>query len=253
VIEVDAVAKSYGALKALEGVSFSVKPGEVFGLLGHNGAGKSTLAKILSGLLRPDAGVAKICGHDVATDPLEVRARFGYLPEESVLYGELSAREHLDLFADLRGVPRAEGKARADRLLEFLDLAHAADRPVGSYSRGMRRKASIAVSLIGDPEAVLFDEPTGGLDPDGAHRFAELLVELRRREKTVVIQSHILGLVEKRCDRIGILDHGKLLACGTLAELRARAEMPEADLEDVFLKLTGKEEKDARGLLDGTG
>lgn len=250
-IEVESVCKSYGELKALEDVSFVVKPGEVFGLLGHNGAGKSTLAKILSGLLRPGSGVAKVCGRDVAEEPLEVRARFGYLPEESVLYEELTAREHLDLFADLRGVPRAEGQARAGRLLDFLDLAHAADRPVGSYSRGMRRKASIAVTLIGDPEAVLFDEPTGGLDPDGAHRFAELLGELRRRDKTVVIQSHILGLVEKRCDRIGILDHGKLLACGTLEDLRTRAELPDADLEDVFLKLTGKEAKDAKGLLDG--
>lgn len=248
-IEVDGVAKSYGELKALDGVSFTVRPGEVFGLLGHNGAGKSTLAKILSGLLRPDIGVAKVCGQDVATESFGVRARFGYLPEESILYDELTAREHLSLFADLRGVPKEEGTARAERLLEFLDLTHAADREVASYSRGMRRKAAIAVTLIGDPEALLFDEPTGGLDPDGAHRFAELLDELKRREKTVVIQSHILGLVEKRCDRIGILEKGRLLACGTLAELRERAKMPDADLEDVFLALTGREGRDARGVL----
>ncbi len=249
-IEVEQVEKRYGELRALQGVSFTVQPGETFGLLGHNGAGKSTLAKILSGLLRPDAGAAKVAGVDVAQDPQQVRRRFGYLPEESVLYDELTAREHLEVFAALRGVPRAAAGPRIDRLLEFLDLAAAADRAVGSYSRGMRRKTSIAVAVVGDPEVLLFDEPTGGLDPDGAHRFAELLGELKRRERTVVIQSHIMGLVEKRCDRIGILDHGKLLACGTLSELREQAGLPEADLEDVFLRLTGQERRDATGLLE---
>jgi ABC-type multidrug transport system ATPase subunit len=251
VIQVEGVQKAYGELKALDGVGFTVCPGEVFGLLGHNGAGKSTLAKILAGLLRPDAGAATICGHDVASDPLSVRGRFGYLPEESVLYDELTAREHLELFADVRGVPRADAGPRAERLLEFLEIAHAADRPVRGYSRGMRRKTAIAVSLIGDPEAILFDEPTGGLDPDGARRFAELLAELKRRERTVIIQSHILGLVEKRCDRVGILDHGKLVASGTPEELRVHAGLPEGtDLEDVFLHLTGRSTKDARGVLD---
>lgn len=249
-IEVCGVEKSYGELQALAGVSFTVQPGETFGLLGHNGAGKSTLAKILSGLLRPDAGAAKICGLDVAEDPQGVRAHFGYLPEESVLYEELSAREHLELFGALRGVSPRPASERAARLLDFLDLSEAADRPVGTYSRGMRRKTAIAVSVVGDPEVLLFDEPTGGLDPDGAHRFAELLAELKRRERTVVIQSHILGMIEKRCDRIGILDHGELLACGTVDELRQQAELPGADLEDLFLKLTGQEEKDATGLLE---
>jgi ABC-2 type transport system ATP-binding protein len=249
VIEVQDVVKSFGEVKALAGVSFTVQPGEVFGLLGPNGAGKSTLAKILSGLLRPDEGSARICGRDVAEDPVGVRGQLGYLAEESVLYDELTAREHLDLFADLRGVARGEARERAERLLGFFDLASAADRPVGSYSRGMRRKTAIAVALIGDPPALLFDEPTGGLDPDGARRFAEVLAELKRRERTVVIQSHILGLVEKRCDRIGILQAGQLLTCGTLDELRAQANMPEADLEDVFLQLTDREGKDARGLL----
>ena len=239
-IEIEAVEKRYGELQALGGVSFTVQPGETFGLLGHNGAGKSTLAKILGGLLRPDAGAVRVAGIDVAQDPQGARAKFGYLPEESVLYEELSAREHLELFAALRGVAPDVAQPRIERLLGFLDLADAADRPASTYSRGMRRKAAIAVAVIGDPEVILFDEPTGGLDPDGARRFADLLAELKRRQRTVVIQSHILGLVEKRCDRIGVLDHGRLLACGTLAELRAEAALPEADLEDVFLKLTGR-------------
>ncbi|HBP18580.1 MAG TPA: ABC transporter [Planctomycetes bacterium] len=248
-IEVEDVRKRYGEVQALHGVTLAVQPGETFGLLGHNGAGKSTLAKILCGLLRPDDGSCRVAGVDVAADPLAARARFGYLPEESVLYDELSAREHLHLFADLREVPRDAAQERAERLLAFLDLSAAADRPVGGYSRGMRRKTAIALAVIGDPEVILFDEPTGGLDPDGARRFAELLAELKRRQKTVMIQSHILGLVEKRCDRIGILDHGALLAQGTLAELREQAGLPEADLEDCFLALTGQETKDATGLL----
>ncbi|RMG12218.1 MAG: ABC transporter ATP-binding protein [Planctomycetota bacterium] len=250
---IDNVSKSYGELRALDEVRFEVRPGEVFGLLGHNGAGKSTLAKILSGLLRPDAGTVRIAGLDVATAPLEARARFGYLPEESVLYDELSAREHLELIAALRRVPAATARARTTRLLDFLDLAAAADRPVGTYSRGMRRKTALAVALVGDPQAVLLDEPTGGLDPDGTHRFAELLGELRRRERAVIISSHILGLVEKRCDRVGVLERGRLIACGTPDELRARAGLPGADLEDVFLALTGRTGRDARGLLDGEG
>jgi ABC-2 type transport system ATP-binding protein len=250
VIEIHEVAKAYGEIKALRGVSLRVEPGETFGLLGHNGAGKSTLAKIVCGLLRPDSGTTTICGVDVAQDPLGARAKFGYLPEESVLYDELSAREHLELFADLRRVPRADAAARAERLLGFLDLSEAADRPVGGYSRGMRRKTAIAVAVIGDPEVLLFDEPVGGLDPDGARRFAELLAELKRRNRTVMIQSHILGLVEKRCDRVGILDHGTLTATGTLEDLRELAGQPEADLEDLFLHLTGQEVKDATSLLD---
>lgn len=249
-IEVESLVKSYGELKALGGVSVRVEPGETYGLLGHNGAGKSTFAKILTGLLRADEGRVLICGIDAAQDPLAARAKLGYLPEESVLYEELSASEHLALFAELRRVPRATAQARAERLLGFLDLSEAAERPVASYSRGMRRKTAIGVALIGDPEVVLFDEPTGGLDPDGARRFAEVLAELKRRQRTVIIQSHILGLVQKRCDRVGILDRGQLKAQGTVPELREAAGLPEADLEDLFLHLTEREARDAKGLLD---
>jgi len=250
VIDVVEVERRYGDVHALRGVTLAVRPGEVFGVLGHNGAGKSTLAKILTGLIRPDAGIARVGGVDVAAEPLEVRRRLGYLPEESVLYDELSGREHLEHFAALRGVDPQTARARIERLLEFLDLAAAADRAVGGYSRGMRRKTAIALALVGDPEILLFDEPTGGLDPEGSRRFADLLAELRRRGKTVVIQSHILGLVEKRCDRIAVLEAGAVVGCGTLAELRAQAELPEADLEDVFLALTGRRARDATGLLD---
>ncbi|HZU99746.1 MAG TPA: ABC transporter ATP-binding protein [Planctomycetota bacterium] len=249
-IEVENVEKSYGSLRALQGVSLRIAPGETFGLLGLNGAGKSTLSRILMGLLRADQGRVSVLGIDPARDPVAVRAKLGYLAEESVLYDELTAREHLELVAALRGVPRDQARARSDRLLEFLDLAVAADRATGGYSRGMRRKTAIACALVGDPEAVLLDEPTDGLDPDGARRFAEVLAELKRRGKAIIVASHILPLIERRCDRVGILDRGKVVAQGTLAELRAQANEPEADLERLFLVLTKREEKDARGLLE---
>jgi ABC-2 type transport system ATP-binding protein len=248
VIEIDSVEKSYGELKALRGVSLRVAPGEAFGLLGPNGAGKSTLAKILTGFLRADVGSVRVFGADVAREPRAARARLGYLPEETVLWDELTAREHVDVVAALRGVEPAVARERGARILEFLDLGQAADRPVSTYSRGMRRKTSIACALVGDPEALLLDEPTDGLDPDGARRFAEVLAELKRRGRAVIVTSHILSLIEKRCDRIGILDKGAIVAQGTVDELREKANAPGADLEDLFLKLTGREAKDARGL-----
>src|SRR5262249_9735435 len=163
-----------------------------FGLLGLNGAGKSTLSKILVGLLRADRGRVSVAGIDPARDPVGARAKLGYLAEESVLYDELTAREHLETVAALRGLPRDQARSRGARLLEFLELGPDQDRPCGAYSRGMRRKTAIACALVGDPEVLLLDEPTDGLDPDGARRFVEILAELKRRGRAVVVASHIL-------------------------------------------------------------
>jgi ABC-2 type transport system ATP-binding protein len=249
-IEVESVEKSYGELPALRGVSLRVAAGETFGLLGLNGAGKSTLSKILVGLLRADRGRVSVAGIDPARDPVLARRKLGYLPEESILYDELTAREHVETVAALRGLPGEQARARAARILEFLELDAAKDRPTGGYSRGMRRKTAIACALVGDPEVLLLDEPTDGLDPDGARRFSEVLAELKRRGRALVIASHILPLIERRCDRVGILDRGTLVAQGTLEELRAQTGEPGADLERLFLLLTKREEKDARGLLE---
>lgn len=249
-IAVQGLTKRYGALQALDGLDLTAEPGQVLGILGHNGAGKSTFARLLAGLIRPDAGTVHIAGLDALADPLGARARFGYLPEESILYDALSAREQLALIGGLRAVEPDALARRSERLLDFFDLTAAADRPVAGYSRGMRRKTAIALTLVGDPQAVLFDEPLSGLDPDGADRFAELLVELRRRGKTVLVQSHALGMVAKRCDKVAVLERGRLLAHGTLDELRARAGKPGADLEELLAALTGRQGKDARGLLE---
>lgn len=249
-IAVQGLTKRYGELVALEGLDLRAEPGQVLGILGHNGAGKSTFARLLAGLIRPDAGRIELAGVDALADPLAARARFGYLPEESILYDALTAREQLELVGALRAVDPQALRRRAERLLDFFDLTAAADRPVGGYSRGMRRKTAISLALVGDPQAVLFDEPLSGLDPDGADRFAELLAELRRRDKTVLVQSHALGMVAKRCDKVAVLERGRLVAHGTLEELRRQADRPGADLEELLAALTGRVGKDARGLLD---
>lgn len=249
-IEIEGVKKSYGDFQALKGVSFSVKGGEVFGLVGLNGAGKSTLAKILMGFLRPDEGSVKVADKLVAENPVESRRSLGYLPEESVLYSELTALEHLEMVAELRGLERAEALKQAARFLDFLELDEARERPVGTYSKGMRRKTAIACALLGDPPALLFDEPTSGLDPDGALRFSEILTELKRQGRALILTSHVLPEIEQRCDRFGVLDKGEIVALGTLAELQEKSERPEANLEELFLHFTGRERRDARGLFD---
>jgi ABC-type multidrug transport system ATPase subunit len=247
-IEVRELGKAYGEKVALDGVSFKVEVGETFGLIGLNGAGKSTLAKILMGFLSCDRGAARLGEVDPSRDPVGAREQVGYLPEESVLYEELSALEHLELVADLRGLERAPARARATRLLDFLELDQARARPISTYSKGMRRKTALACALLGDPPTLIFDEPTSGLDPDGALRFSEILDELRRQGRAVLINSHILPEIEQRCERFGVLEQGRLVACGSLEALRGQANLPGARLEDLFLHFTGRQRRDARGL-----
>jgi ABC-2 type transport system ATP-binding protein len=249
-IKIEDVRKSYGENQALKGVSFSVGSGEVFGLVGLNGAGKSTLAKILMGFLRPDSGQVKVAEKSVAEDPVGARRCLGYLPEESVLYTELTALEHLEMVADLRGLERGDALVKANKILDFLELDDARERPVGTYSKGMRRKTAIACALLGDPPALLFDEPTSGLDPDGALRFSEILTELKRQGRALILTSHVLPEIEKRCDRFGVLDKGQLVALGSLEELQVQAGRTESNLEELFLHFTGRERRDARGLFD---
>lgn len=250
-IKVADLKKSYGDFQALKGVSFEVAAGEVFGLVGLNGAGKSTLAKILMGFLKPDSGEAEISGLNVLKNPVKTRENIGYLPEESVLYNELSALEHLEMVIDLRQLDKRVAMPQAEKILDFLDLDEARARPVGGYSKGMRRKTAVACSLLGDPPALLFDEPTSGLDPDGALRFSEILQELKRKGRAIIVTSHVLPEIEQRADRFGVLDRGQLVACASLQDLRAQAERPEASLEELFLHFTGRERHEARGLFDG--
>src|SRR5688500_1758484 len=205
--------------RAVDNVNFEVKRGEVFGLLGPNGSGKSTTVKMLLGLLFPTKGHIELFGHSprhVAT-----KSRIGYLPEESYLYRYLDSDETLDFFGNLFDLPPKERKQRAEQLLEMVGLSQARRRQVGEFSKGMQRRIGLAQALINDPDLVILDEPTAGMDPLGCREVKDLILALARRGKTVILSSHLLSDVEDVCDRVVIYYGGKIQAMGTLKELLA--------------------------------
>ena len=240
----ESVSKSYGGLAALDRLDLEILPGEVLGLLGRNGAGKTTALRILCGLLPPDAGRVEIDGHDVEKDGLAARRSFGYVPDGAPLYANLTAREHLDLVGRLHGLADAALRQETERLLGALELGDRADDPVGSFSRGMRQKTAIACALLPRPRLLVLDEPLTGLDVSTTLVIKALLRAWGDRGGAVLYTSHLLEIVERVCDRIAILEHGRLLACGTLDELRARAGQ-EGSLEEVFRALTRAEAPEA--------
>jgi ABC-2 type transport system ATP-binding protein len=205
--------------RAVDNVDFEVRRGEVFGLLGPNGSGKSTTVKMLLGLLYPTRGHIEVFGHS----PRHVRtkSRIGYLPEESYLYRYLSSRETLDFFGNLFTLSKQERATRAEQLLDMVGLTQTRTRAVGEFSKGMQRRIGLAQALINDPDLVILDEPTAGLDPIGCREVKDLILALARRGKTVILSSHLLADVEDVCDRVVILYGGKVQAMGTLRELLA--------------------------------
>jgi len=222
-IELTGVCKSFGQVEALRDVNLSIPEGEMFGLIGHNGAGKSTLFKLMLGLAAPSAGTVRVGGVDSASARFrQVRRRIGYLPESFVSYDNLSGLEVLNLFADLKKVPRA---ACAD-VLARVGLADAGTRRLHTYSKGMRQRLGFAQVLLGDPALIFLDEPTNGLDPEGIADFYAILRAAQARGATIVITSHILAEIQDRVDRLVILNAGKVAALGSLAELRARHVLP---------------------------
>lgn len=202
---------------AVNNVSFEVKKGEVFGLLGPNGSGKSTTVKVLLGLLHPTRGHIEVFGH--STRHVASKRRIGYLPEESYLYRYLDSAETLDFFGSLFNLPPSERKQRTEQLLEMVGLDKVRRRTVGEFSKGMQRRIGLAQALINDPDLVILDEPTAGLDPIGCREVKDLIVELARRGKTVILSSHLLADVEDVCDRVVIYYGGKIQAMGTLKDL----------------------------------
>lgn len=244
------VGKSYGDVVALDGVSLEVRPGEIFGLLGANGSGKTTLNRCLATLVRPDRGTVEVAGHDVASSPDGVRSALGYLAEHPALVPSLSGREFLSFIAGLRGVGPAEAKERTDRWLALFELEEAARQPLRGYSQGMARKIALAAALIGEPTVVLLDEPTNGLDPPSVWLFRQVIARLKEEGRTVLLSSHVLPVVERACDRVGILVGGRLAAVGTVDELRAEASLPSADLEELFMKFTGLDRQMLERLAD---
>ncbi|HTR42696.1 MAG TPA: ABC transporter ATP-binding protein [Pseudomonadales bacterium] len=203
--------------RAVDNVDFTVRRGEVFGLLGPNGSGKSTTVKLLLGLLNPTRGHIEVFGH--SPHHVQTKSRIGYLPEESYLYRYLNSRETLDFFGNLFHLSPGERENRAGQLLEMVGLGKTQTRPVGEFSKGMQRRIGLAQALINDPDLVILDEPTAGLDPIGCREVKDLIVALARRGKTVILSSHLLSDVEDVCDRVVIYYGGKIQAAGTLKEL----------------------------------
>ncbi len=209
-------------VKAVDGLNLDVKRGEVFGLLGPNGSGKTTTVRIVLGLLFPTNGAVRLFGR--SPREVDVKQRVGYMPEESNLYSYLNAEETLDFFARLFGLARSERRRRAEALIDMVGLKRARMRPVGEYSKGMARRIGLAQSLINDPDLLILDEPTTGLDPVGAREMKDLILTLRDRGKTIFLCSHLLADVEEVCDRIAILYGGKQRALGPVEKLLVAAE-----------------------------
>jgi sodium transport system ATP-binding protein len=227
--------KKRGAVFAVNGVSFSCRPGEVYGLLGTNGAGKTTMLRMLATILAPSEGTAIVAGYDVAKDPQKVRARVGFLSTATALYGRLSAQEMVEYFGRLHGLDEPTLRRRIDEIFARLEMNDFRDRRCDNLSTGMKQKVSIARTLVHDPSVMIFDEPTVGLDVMAARTISGFIRECRDNGKTVVFSSHVMSDVEKLCDQIGIIHDGKLLTEGTLPELRARFGMQ--DLEELFVKV----------------
>ncbi|GGN18929.1 ABC transporter ATP-binding protein [Halarchaeum nitratireducens] len=218
VLSVSGLRKTYGDVEAVRGIDFEVADGEVFGLVGPNGAGKTTTLKTLAGLLEPTSGEVVVNGYD-AGDP-EMRRTLGFLPEESPLYEDMTPRSYLRFFGDLYDVDRETADERIAAALDRLDL-DARDRPVGDFSKGMKRKVAIARSLVNDPDVLVYDEPASGLDPTTTNVVIEFTRDLAARGKTIVFSAHDLHHVESVCDRVAIVSEGAIAAEGTLDEIRA--------------------------------
>lgn len=247
-IHVQHLTKAYedlrrGRFEAVAGISFSVAPGEIFGLLGPNGAGKTTVLRILSTVLRPTSGIATIDGYDVSHEPTQVRRRIGFVSNNTAIYDRMTAWEMVSYFGKLHGLTAQVLDDRLERLFEQLRMNEFRDLPGGKMSTGMKQKVSIARALVHDPPVLIFDEATLGLDVLVARNLLEVIRELRQAGKCLIFSTHIMSEVERLCDRIAIMHHGRILDSGTLPELFDRHE--QSDFEELFFSLLSTHEKAA--------
>lgn len=234
-IEINHLTKSYGALLAVDDISFNVEPGQVLGFLGPNGAGKSTTMKMITGFLTPTSGSIKVCGHDVQTAPIAAKSCMGYLPEGAPSYAEMTVRTFLDFIANVRGLSGDVRRRRLDDVIERLALQSVLEQAIETLSKGFKRRVGLAQALLHDPQVLILDEPTDGLDPNQKHQVRTLIGEMSK-DKIIVISTHILEEVDAVCNRAIIISGGRLLADDTPQKLAARA--PSGRLDDVFRSIT---------------
>jgi ABC-2 type transport system ATP-binding protein len=236
-IETENLRREYGGRVALHGLTLRVEAGEILGFLGPNGAGKSTTVKILTGMIKPDGGRARVAGYDVVADALEVKRRIGYVPESAALYESLTAREYLELIASLYHLASGTAPARIEEMLARFDLSQAIDQRLSEFSKGMKQKVLIASALMHRPEVLFLDEPLTGLDANAALVVKELIRGLAAQGRAIFFCSHVLEVVERVCTRIVIIDKGRVIADGSAAAI---AEQTGASsLEQAFVTLTG--------------
>jgi sodium transport system ATP-binding protein len=227
--------KKRGQIRAVDNVSFTCKPGRIYGLLGANGAGKTTTLRMLATILEPTDGTAIVCGYDVVNEPEKARANVGFLSTATALYPRLTSQEMVEYFGRLNGLDESTLKKRVDDIFARLDMNSFRDQRCDKLSTGMKQKTSIARTLIHDPQVMIFDEPTLGLDIMSARTIIEFIRECRERGKTVIFSTHVMSEVEKLCDVIGIIHYGRLLVEGSLPALREQYR--ESDLEEIFVQI----------------
>lgn len=221
-IETEQLTRRYGALTAVDSLSFRAEPGQVLGLLGPNGAGKTTVMRMIAGFLAPSAGTARVCGYDVRKEPMKAKRALGYLPEGAPSYGELTVREFLTFIIRMRGLQRDEGFRRFERVVGGLQLEGVLDQCIDTLSKGLRRRVGLAQAIVHNPQVLMLDEPTDGLDPNQKHTVRQL-IDAMARDRTILISTHLLEEVHALCNRVVIIANGRLLADATPAELEARS------------------------------
>ena len=230
-IQVTNLHRAFGEIKAVQGVSFDVQSGEIFGLLGPNGAGKTTTISMLATLLRPDEGDAFVMGHSIRRDPMAVKSVLGVVPQEIALYEDLSARENLTFWGKKYGLRGAGLRQRVNEVLELIGLSDRANGRVGTFSGGMKRRVNIGVALLHKPEVIYMDEPTAGIDPQSRRNILDSVVTLKNQGMTVLYTTHYMEEAQELCNHIAIMDHGRVMACGTHEELvRLVGEQTRIDL-----------------------
>ena len=247
-IIIENLVKSFGDLVAVNEISLEVREGEIYALLGPNGAGKTTTIKLLMGLLDPDSGSAKVFGIDSAEDPVEVKKLVGYVPEEQQLYDSLTPRELFNFIASIRGLPEEKVTKRMKEFLKALDFEQYYDNMIITLSQGNKQKTMLIAALLHRPKLLILDEPFSSLDVRAAKIMKDIVKIHTENGGSVLLSTHVMEVAEGLCDRVGIIDEGKLVAEGTLEELRSKSEKEGASLESLFLKLTEQEEDVAEGV-----